>query len=57
MSDARMLDPLRAQVKRSLAVLHYHRGLALAAGGKATEAEADFAKVRELGFAPDEKLF
>jgi len=44
-------------IKKSVAVLRYHRGLIHEALDNATEAEADFASVRELGFEPDPGLF
>lgn len=41
----------------SLAVLHYHRALALEALGRNDEAEAELDRVRELGFEPGPELF
>jgi tetratricopeptide (TPR) repeat protein len=40
-----------------LAVLRYHKGLALAALERTEEAEREFARVRELGFEPTDELF
>lgn len=40
-----------------LAVIRYHRGLVHAARKDQTQAEADFRRVRELGFEPNEELF
>jgi tetratricopeptide (TPR) repeat protein len=46
-----------AEAKKNVAVIVYHRSLILEALGKSAEAERDRARVRELGFEPDERLF
>jgi tetratricopeptide (TPR) repeat protein len=46
-----------AEIRKSVAVLYYHRSLILEALGKSSEAERDRTRVRELGFEPDEHLF
>lgn len=49
-------DVLR-ELALGLAVMRYHRALVLDALGEKDNAEADRARVRELGFTPDETLF
>ena len=43
--------------QRSIAVLHYHRGLVYERLGRQDEADADYRRVRELGFEPGDDLF
>lgn len=45
------------ELRKSLAVIVYHRSLILEALGKSAEAERDRDRVRELGFEPDQRLF
>jgi tetratricopeptide (TPR) repeat protein len=57
-----ILDPRTAEwelklLDRNVAVIRYHRGLVYEALGRATEAERDFRRVRELGFEPGSNLF
>lgn len=47
---------LRAS-REQVAVIFYHRGLIYDKLGEAERAQADFAKVRELGFEPTEDLY
>ena len=44
-------------MRKSLAVIRYHRALVFDALGKSKEAEADRRRVRELGFVPAPSLF
>jgi hypothetical protein len=44
-------------MRKSLAVIRYHRALVFDALGKTKEAEADRHRVRELGFLPAPSLF
>jgi len=55
--DMRQESQQEEQVRRTLAVIRYHRSLALEALGKGPEADQDRAKIRELGFVPDDHLF
>jgi tetratricopeptide (TPR) repeat protein len=45
------------EAKKALAVIVYHRSLVLEALEKSAEAERDRARVKELGFEPNERLF
>lgn len=45
------------QAKKPVAVIVYHRALAHQSLGNAEQAEKDLARVRELGFEPDDTLF
>ena len=49
--------PQLTSANHTLAVLHYHRGLTLAALGLTDEADADFQRVRQLGFTPGDDLY
>jgi tetratricopeptide (TPR) repeat protein len=55
--DPREREQQAQQVARNFAVIVYHRGLVHEALGDDEAAEADFRRVRELGFTPDERLF
>jgi tetratricopeptide (TPR) repeat protein len=57
MVDPRTIAWQVRDVDRTLAVIRFHRALALEALGRTEEAEKDLRRVRELGFEPDEKLF
>lgn len=46
----------RKNLRENVAVIHYHRGLVLEKLERTADAEKDFARVRELGFEPGEKL-
>lgn len=50
-------SPGQYELRKNLAVIVYHRSLVLDALEKSAEAERDRARVRELGFEPDERLF
>lgn len=50
----KLADQAEAEV---LAVIHYHRGLVHQARNNKELAEADFQRVRELGFEPSDALF
>jgi tetratricopeptide (TPR) repeat protein len=61
-AEAQILPPeelaaRREQAKMNLAVMLYHRGLVHQAMQNLRQAEADYAKVRELGYEPNESLF
>lgn len=45
------------EIRKSLAVIRYHRALLFDAIGKPKEAESDRHRVRELGYAPTPNLF
>jgi hypothetical protein len=45
------------RLRKSLAVIRYHRALVFDALGQSKKAEADRRRVRELGFAPAPSLF
>ena len=55
--DLEQLDEAEEELKRTVAVIRYHRGLVLDAMGDAERAQEDFRRVRELGFEPNEQLF
>jgi tetratricopeptide (TPR) repeat protein len=55
--DPRQVAQQREAYRRTIAVLRYHRSLVLEAQGLEIEAALDRARVRELGFVPDEQLF
>lgn len=55
--DMRQENRQEAQVRRTLAVIRYHRSLTLDALGQNEKADQDRAAIRELGFVPDEHLF
>ena len=52
------ISKLQSQTERqAFAVVVYHRGLIYEAIGETDAAQADFDRVRELGFEPNENLF
>ena len=55
--DSRSVELEFEKQKKGLAVLLYHRGLVHRSQGNEQAAEADFKRVRELGFEPSSKLF
>jgi tetratricopeptide (TPR) repeat protein len=55
--DSRSVELEFEKQKKGLAVLRYHRGLVYQSQGNEQAAEADFKRVRELGFEPSSKLF
>jgi tetratricopeptide (TPR) repeat protein len=55
--SAESIETQREQARMSLAVMLYHRGLVYEAIDKQEQAESDYAKVRELGFEPNEGLY
>lgn len=56
-TDSREWDSERKRLDNELAVIIYHRSLVLERLGDVSAAEADRARVRQLGFTPDEHLF
>lgn len=56
-ADIRAVYSMQAQLKESRAVVAYHRGLIHQALGQNALADQDFARVRKLGFEPNEQLF
>jgi hypothetical protein len=57
MIDPRVVEWQLKDVNRTVAVIRYHRALALDALDRGEEAQKDYRRVRELGFEPDERLF
>jgi tetratricopeptide (TPR) repeat protein len=55
--DMRQESRYEDQVRKTLAVIRYHRSLVLDALGEGLAADKDRAKIRELGFVPDDHLF
>jgi tetratricopeptide (TPR) repeat protein len=55
--DPRLVERQFKEVDRTVAVIRYHRGLALESLDRVEEAEKDFRRVRELGFEPGNQLF
>ncbi len=55
--DTRQLKQMKREVSETLAVMRYHRSLVFEALGMKFEAALDRARVRDLGFTLDEKLF
>jgi tetratricopeptide (TPR) repeat protein len=55
--DRREQDLESRQLARHFAVILYHRGLIHQAGGDQHAAQADFDRVKELGFEPNDQLF
>ncbi len=55
--DMRQENRQEDQVRRTLAVIRYHRSLTRDALSQTAKAEEDRTAIRELGFVPDEHLF
>lgn len=55
--DMRQEDRQEYHIRRTQAVIRYHRSLTLDAMGQPAKAEQDRTAIRDLGFVPDEHLF
>jgi tetratricopeptide (TPR) repeat protein len=55
--DRREFERESKELRKSLAVIRYHRALVLDGLGKVQEAESDRRRVRELGYTPAPSLF
>ena len=55
--DRREFERKLKEIRKSLAVIRYHRALLFDEIGKPKEAESDRHRVRELGYTPTPSLF